>query len=74
MRLAGEARAKLIEDYKGVAVFALVLFFVSVVAAVSGYIVFFSNSPPDTAKYAQTLLTSLISGGTGFLFGKAIAK
>ena len=32
------------------------------------------NADPETRKYAQTLLTLLVSGGAGFLFGRALPR
>jgi hypothetical protein len=74
-RLANEQRAKLIDDWKGVAVFAAVLFSVLGVGSLCVHTIWFNASPsPETLKYAQTVLTSLMSGGAGLLLGKAIGK
>lgn len=74
-RIRQEERAAFIKDCREVAVFAVVLLFVVAIASVCGYVVFASSTAgPDQVKFAQTILTALISGGTGFLFGKAIGK
>jgi hypothetical protein len=74
-RLKIEERAALIKDIKEVAVFAVVLLFVVGAGLVCGYIAFMSTTAtPDQAKYAQTVFTALVSGGSGLLFGKAISK
>ena len=74
-RLRIEERAAFIEDAKDIAVFGVVLLAVVVVGGVCGYIAFVSaTATADQVKFAQTVFTALVSGGSGLLFGKAIAK
>ncbi len=72
-RLKIEERAALINDVKEVAVFGVVL--LVVVGGICGYIAFVSaTATVDQVKFAQTIFTALVSGGSGLLFGRAIAK
>jgi hypothetical protein len=74
-RLEIERRAALIKDMKEIAIFAVVLLFVVGAGLVCGYIAFVSTTATaDQVKFAQTIFTALVSGGSGLLFGKAISK
>jgi hypothetical protein len=74
-RLRIEERAALIKDAKEIAVFGVVLISVLMVGGVYGYITFVSaTATADQVKFAQTIFPALVSGGSGLLFGKAIAK
>jgi hypothetical protein len=74
VRLAGEKRAKLLEDIKGTVIFFVVLVVILVIAGFCVHTIFFSKTTnPDTQMWARTALTALLSGGVSFLFGRAIA-
>jgi hypothetical protein len=74
-RIRNEARAALIEDCKGIVVFAATLLGLSGVASVACYKGLFDpTATPETQRWAQAALTAVVSGSISFLLGRKIGK
>jgi hypothetical protein len=74
-RIRNEARAALIEDCKGVAVFVGTLLGLGAVACVAGYKgVFDPAANPETQRWAQAVLTAVVSGSISFVLGRKVSK
>jgi hypothetical protein len=72
-RLGSEQRSALIEDYKGIAVFIVLLVGIVAIAALSAYEGFFDASASvDTKRWSQTILSALMTGGVSFVAGRKI--
>ena len=70
-----ESRGKLIEDCKGVTVFAITLLCVLLVGALAAYEGFFNpDASPEAKHWGPTALTTLFSGSIAFLLGKAVGR
>jgi hypothetical protein len=75
VRLAAETRAGLLADIRNMILFFVVLGVVLTIGFLCAEFIFFNKAAsPETQKWAQTVLTALISGGSSFLVGKAVAK
>jgi len=74
-RLRAERRAALIEDCKGVAVFAVLLVGIVAIGVLSAYEGFFdASAPPDARRWAQTVLAALMTGAVSFVVGRKIGR
>jgi len=74
-RLRSEQRGAAIEDYKGVAVFTVLLLGITGVGMLSAYEGFFdATASADTRRWSQTVLSSLMTGAVSFVVGRKIAK
>ncbi len=72
-RLYIEARAARIEAWQGVTVFVTILAGTVTIAALAAYEALFDvTASPDSRHWAQTALTSLLTGALSFLAGKKI--
>lgn len=72
-RLRTEARRELIHDCKEAILFGLLscgVVLVGVVAAYEG--VWDMNTAPETKRWAQTVLSALMTGGISFVVGRRI--
>jgi len=70
-----ESRAALIEDYKGVAVFVVILVSVVALGILCAYEgIFDPNASTDTKRWAQTVLSAVVSGGLSFVVGRKVGK
>jgi hypothetical protein len=70
-RLQNERRAAIIEDCKGIVIFAAPLLFTMIIASASLYMTLLStNLPPETQRWYQSVLAAILSGGVAFLLGK----
>ena len=74
-RIAAESRSKLIEDCKGVAVFAVTLIAFVLVAWLAAYEGFLnSKASPETIHWGQVGLTTLFTSSLTFLLGRTVGK
>lgn len=74
-RLKAEARQSLIEDYKGVVVFVVLLLTVIVVGFAAAYEgLLDASASPDTKRWGQTILSVLASGGISFVVGRKVGS
>lgn len=75
-RLRHEARTRIIEDYKNLVVFVIIgVFFVTVVALCLWLVIFERNAlPPETRKWCETILASMMSGSVSYFLGKHVGK
>ena len=73
LRLKNEERSAWIEDCKGVAVFATLLILLVGIVGLSSYEGFFdAAASPDTRRWAQTVLSSVVTGAISFVVGRKI--
>lgn len=74
-RIRREDRAALIDDCKGIVVFACLLLAIGGIAALSVFKGFFDPSAtPDTQRWAQQVLTAVVSGSISFVVGRKVGK
>jgi hypothetical protein len=74
-RFKAEERTARIEDYKGAAVFVILLAGLVAVGILSAYEGFFDPAAPlDTRRWAQTMLASLMAGAVSFVVGRKVGK
>jgi len=74
-RIRKEDRAAFIEDCKGVAVFGALLVSIIIVGMISAYeAIFDANASADTRRWAQTVLSSLVTGSVSFVIGRKVGK
>lgn len=73
-RLRREERRDKADHFKGLALFALAVLGILVVGGLCGKAAFDSQSDAETRKWAQTMLTALVSGVISFLFGRALPR
>jgi hypothetical protein len=74
-RIVKESGAALWADIRSMILFFVVLIAMIALVVLSGHLVFFDKTAaPETQKWAQTVLTALVSGGVAFLFGRATAS
>ncbi len=74
LRIATAHRQSVIEDWKGIIVFAVLLLSILLIGFLAAYVgVFEQNVQPDTRKWAQTVLTIVVSGGVSFVVGRKTA-
>jgi len=74
-RLRTEQRGALIEDCKGIAVFAALLVGIVAIGILSAYEGFFdAMAPPDTKRWSQTILSALMTGAVSFVVGRKVGK
>lgn len=74
-RLNNENRAARIEDFKGVAVFATLLLGLIGIALLSAYEGFLdANTSPDTRRWAQTVLSTVVASSISFVVGRKVGK
>ena len=74
-RLRREERAALIEDYKGVVVFVVVLCGIVGVAALSVHKgVFDATASAETQRWGQGVLTVVVSSSISFVIGRKVGK
>lgn len=74
-RIRREDRAALIEDCKGVVVFVCVLLVIGAIAALSVFKGFFDPSATaETQRWAQAILTAVVSGSISFVVGRKVGK
>jgi hypothetical protein len=70
-----EGRTALIEDYKGVAVFVVILVSILALGILCAYEgIFDPNASTDTKRWAQTVLSAVVSGGLSFVVGRKVGK
>jgi hypothetical protein len=74
-RLKAEARSAMIEDWKGIATFTVLLLGLCATGCLSAYEGFFDpSSSADTKRWSQTVLSSLVTGGISFVIGRKMGK
>lgn len=73
-RLRREERRDRVEHFKGLTLFVLAVLGILVLGAICGRVAFDAQADPDTRKWAQTVLTALVSGVVAFLFGRAMPR
>jgi hypothetical protein len=74
-RLRAEERSYQIEDYKGVAVFIVLLTGMTAIGILCIYASFFdSTASADTKQWSQTVLSSLLTGAVSFVVGRRVGK
>jgi hypothetical protein len=74
-RLRAEHRSALIEDCKGIAVFAVLLAGMIGIGGISAYEGFFdAAATADTKRWSQTILSALMTGSVSFVVGRKIGK
>ncbi len=74
-RLRSIRRSELIEDCKGVAIFIVLIAGVSAVGAIAAYEgIFDPSAQPDTRRWSQTVLSSLIAAAVSFVIGRKVGK
>lgn len=74
-RLRAEQRGALIEDYKGIAVFVVLLAGMVAIGVLSAYEGFFNAAAaPDTKRWSQTILAALMTGAVSFVVGRKVGK
>jgi hypothetical protein len=73
-RLRREERRDKAEHFKSLTLFALAVVGIVAVGALCGNVAFDGRSDPETRKWAQTMLTALLSGVISFLFGRALPR
>jgi hypothetical protein len=74
-RLRAEQRGALIEDCKGVAVFVMLLAGIVAIGILSAHQGFLDpNASADTRRWAQTVLSALVTGGISFVIGRKVGK
>ncbi len=72
-RLKTDSRRALIQDYKDIAVFVVLLVVIVIVSVIAAYEGLWDTSAaPDTKRWAQTILSSLMTGGISFVVGRKI--
>jgi hypothetical protein len=73
VRLGSARRAKWLADIKGAILFLVVLAGLIAVALIAARIAFFdAGVAPEVRRWAETVLTALVSGGLSYLIGRAI--
>jgi hypothetical protein len=73
LRIATARRQGVIEDCKGIAVFAVLLVAIVAIGSLAAYEgVFDSGASVDTRKWAQTLLVAVLTGGISFVVGRKV--
>jgi hypothetical protein len=73
LRLRTIERQSIIEDRKGVAVFVVLLAAIFGIGCLAVYeAVIDPAATPDTRRWAQTVLTALVSGGISFVVGRKL--
>lgn len=73
LRLRTVERQSIIEDRKGVAVFAVLLGSIVVIGGLALYESILDRAATaDTKRWAQTVLTALVSGGVSFVVGRKV--
>lgn len=74
-RLRIEGRKAAIEDFKGAALFVTLLVGIVAVALLCVYlIVFDQTASAESKRWAQTVLTGIVTGAVSFLVGRALPK
>jgi hypothetical protein len=74
-RLLAERRSALIEDCKGIAVFAVLLLGIVGIAVLAAYETFFDAiASADTRRWSQTVLSAVVAGGVSFVIGRKVGK
>lgn len=74
-RIRREDRAALIEDCKGVVVFACVLLAIAGVTALSVFKGFFdAQASAETQRWAQGVLTVVVSSSVSFVVGRKVGR
>jgi hypothetical protein len=71
-RLRNAGRRSVIEDWKGVAVFVVLLVSIISIGILAAYEGFFAGASPEAQKWGQTVLTALATGGISFFVGRKI--
>ena len=75
VRLEAERRGSFIEDCKGIAIFVVVLVAIVVVGGLAAYEgIFDPTASPETKRWGQLILSSLLSGGFSFVLGRKVGK
>lgn len=73
VRLGSTRRARWLADIKAAMLFVVVLAGIVAIALVCARIVFLDpNAPAEARRWAETVLTALVSGGLSYLVGRAI--
>jgi hypothetical protein len=73
-RLRREERRDKAEHFKGVALFVVAVGGIVALGTACGWVALDAQADAETRKWAQTLLTAIVSGGLAFLFGRALPK
>src|SRR3954454_18034453 len=73
-RLKNEGYDRWVARVKDVVLFAAVLFGLGVVAWLCAQCAFSADASADDKKWATSVLSALVSGGLGYVGGKATAK
>ncbi len=74
LRIATAHRQSVIEDWKGIVVFAVLLLSILLIGMLAADVgIFQRDAQPDTKKWAQTVLTIVLSGGVSFVVGRKTA-
>lgn len=73
-RLRREERRDRVEHFKGVTLFVVAVGGIVVLGVACGWVALDAQADSETRKWAQTLLTAIVSGGLAFLFGRALPK
>ena len=73
-RLRSEERRDRVEHFKEVTLFVVAVGGIVVLGAVCGWVALDAQADAETRKWAQTLLTAIVSGGLAFLFGRALPR
>jgi hypothetical protein len=74
-RLRREERASIIEEYKGIVVFAVILCGIMSIAALSAYKGLLDpTASPETQRWGQGILTVVMSSAISFFIGRKVGK
>jgi len=74
-RLRNDDRKKLIDDVKGVVLFAAMLLAIIGIGGMCAFLIWpATNASADAQRWAETILSSLLTGSIAFLVGRAMPK
>jgi len=75
-RLVMEARRRMLDDWKDFTIFLCVVFFFVAVTGLSLWLLIVQRSTlsPETQKWAETIIFSMVSGSITYFLGKHVGK